>query len=315
VSAGYRPSGPLDPVAAAIAGFFAADPGWQAMTSTPVAKTRATIRAATPVTGEPAMARVEDFTIPVPGGEIALRLYHPGPNPPAIIAWAHGGGFALGSIDEIDNFSRALAAQSGCALVSIEYRLAPEHRFPTALDDVLAATRWIAEHRRELAGDLPLVLGGDSAGANLATVATRKLHRAAELAIAANVLAYPCTDRPDTPSLRRFEAPFLGAKEVAFFTAQYLRDAADGTDPDFAPLYAQDLHLLPPTLLLTAEHDILTEQAETYAARLQACGVAARASRYAGMIHGFLTMDAFFPGAAGAAMREIKGFLAESLGG
>jgi acetyl esterase len=314
VSAGYRPTGPLDPVAEAIAGFFAADPAWQAMTTLPVVETRAAIRAATPVTGQPAMAQIEDFTVAVPGAEIALRLYRPGPNPPAIIAWAHGGGFALGSIDELDNFSRALAARSGCALVSIEYRLAPEHKFPTALNDVLAATRWVAENRRKLVGDVPLVLGGDSAGANLVTVATRKLHKAGELAIAANVLAYPCTDRPDAQSLRRFEAPFLGRKEVAFFTKQYLRSAADGTDPDFAPLCADDLHLLPPTLVLTAEHDILTEQAETYAQRLQACGVTARASRYAGMIHGFLTMDAFFSGAAGAAMGEISSFVAENAG-
>jgi acetyl esterase len=285
------------------------------MTSVPVAETRAAIRAATQVTGEPEMVHIEDFAVPVPGGEIALRLYRPDPNPPAIIAWAHGGGFALGSIDEIDNFARALAAQSGCALVSIEYRLAPEHKFPTALDDVLAATRWIAEHRHQLAGDVPLVLGGDSAGANLATVATRRLHHAGVIAIAANLLAYPCTDRPDAESLRRFEAPFLGVREADFFTAQYLRDAADGTDPDFAPLLAGDLHLLPPTLVLTAEHDILTEQAEAYAERLQACGVAARSSRYSGMIHGFLTMDAFFPGAAGAAMREISGFVAKNAGG
>jgi acetyl esterase len=314
VSAGYRPSGPLDPVAEAIASFFAADPGWQAMTSTPVAKIRATMRAATPVTGEPVMDLVEDFSVPVPGGEIALRLYRPGPNPPAIIAWAHGGGFALGSIDELDNFSRALAATSGCALVSIEYRLAPEHKFPTALDDILAATRWIAEHRRELGGEAPLVLGGDSAGANLATVATRRLHETGELMIATNILAYPCTDCPDAQSLHRFEPPFLGFEQVAFFTAQYLRNAADGTDPDFAPLRADNLHLLPPTLVITAEHDILTEQAEAYAQRLQACGVAVHTSRYAGMIHGFLTMDAFFPGAAGAAMREIANFVAQNAG-
>lgn len=313
---GYQPTGPLDPVAEAIAGFFATDPGWQAMTSTPVAETRAAIRAATPVTGEPALDEVCDFVVPVQGGEIALRLYRPGPNPPAIIAWAHGGGFAMGSIDEIDNFCRALAAQSGCALVSIEYRLAPEHRFPTAVDDVLAAARWIADNRSELAGgDVPLVLGGDSAGANLATVVTRKLHQAGGPAIAANVLAYPCTDSPDAESLRRFEAPFLGVEQVTFFLDQYLPDAAAKTHPDFAPLHAEGLDVLPPTLVITAEHDVITEQSEAYGDKLRAAGVAVRTSRYPGMIHGFVTMDAFFPGAAGAAMREISGFVTETVAG
>jgi acetyl esterase len=311
---GYRPSGPLDPVAEAIAAFFAADPGWQALTTTPVAETRAAIRAATPVTGEPAMAHVEDFTIPVAGGEIGVRLYRPDSNPPAVVVWAHGGGFALGSIDEIDNFSRALAAESGCAVVSVEYRLAPEHRFPTALEDVLAAVRWVAAHRIDLAGgDLPLVLGGDSAGANLATVAARRLHKAGELVVTANVLAYPCTDGPEAESLRRFESPFLGLKEVSFFVAQYLPEAETGSDPDFAPLHAPDLGVLPPTLVITAEHDILTEQAEAYGDALRAAGVAAWTSRYPGMIHGFLTMDAFFPGAAGAAIREISAFIADTV--
>jgi acetyl esterase len=309
-SSGYRPSGPLDPVAEAIAGFFAADPGWQAMTSTPVAETRAAIRAVTPVTGEPAMDHVEDFVVPVAGGKITVRLYRPGPKVPAIIVWAHGGGFALGSIDEIDNFARALAAESGCALVSVEYRLAPEHRFPVAVDDMLTAVEWVAAHTREIAGtEVPLIVGGDSAGANLATVVTRKLHAAGTLAVAANVLAYPCTDSPNAESLLRFEAPFLGLEQISWFLEQYLPDATAWTHPDFAPLHANNLGVLPPTLIVTAEHDILTEQAEAYGERLRDEGVAVRCSRYPGMIHGFLTMDAFFPGAAGAAMREIGEFV------
>ena len=308
----YRPSGPLDPVTEAIAGFFAADPGWQAMTSTPVAETRAAIRAATPVTGEPAMDHVAEYAVPVAGGEIAVRLYRPGPEVPAIVVWAHGGGFALGSIDEIDNFARALAAESGCTLVSVEYRLAPEHRFPVAVDDMLAAVKWVSAHRNELAGaEVPLIVGGDSAGANLATVVTRKLHAARTLAVAANVLAYPGTDSPNAESLRRFEAPFLGVEQIAWFIEQYVPEPAAWTHPDFAPLHADDLGVLPPTLIVTAEHDILTEQAEAYGERLRAEGVATKITRYPGMIHGFLTMDAFFPGAAGEAMREIGAFVAE----
>lgn len=308
---GYAPSGPLDPVAAQIAAFFAADPGWQALTSTPPAETRAAIRAATPVTGLPEMERVEDFRIPTPGGEIGLRLYCPGPDPHAIIVWAHGGGFVLGSVDEIDNFSRALAMATGCAIVSVDYRLAPEHPFPAAVNDVLAATQWVCANAAELAGQaVPVVLGGDSAGANLATVVTRKLHEAGACRIAANVLAYPNTDHSDTPSLQRFAAPFLGPREIAFFLDLYVPDSAQRTHPDFAPLHAPNLGLLPPTLIITAEHDVLTEQAEAYGRKLAEAGVAASTFRHPGMIHGFATMDAFFLGAAGAAMRQIADFVA-----
>lgn len=309
---GYVPEGPLDPVAATIAEFFQADPSWQALTSRPIAETRAAIRAATPVSGEPAMDEVADHLVEVRGGEIALRLYRPVARPLAIIVWVHGGGFALGSLDETDNFAHALAARSDCAVASVEYRLAPEHKFPTAIDDLLAATRWVAAHREELAGaDVSLVLGGDSAGANLATVVTRKLHASNELAIAGNVLAYPCTDSPDAASLRRFASPFLGAEEIAWFIDQYLPDRAARTHPDFAPIHATGLDLLPPTMVITAEHDVITEQAEAYGGKLAGLGVDIRSRRYAGMIHGFLTMDAFFPGAAGAAMGEISEFIAD----
>src|SRR6202008_4845613 len=115
----------------------------QALTGRPPQETRAALRAATPVTGQPEMEAVEDVRIPVSGGESARRCYRRCPAPRAILVWAHGGGFVLGSLDEIDNFARALARESGCVLVSVEYRLAPEHRFPVAVDDVEAAARWV----------------------------------------------------------------------------------------------------------------------------------------------------------------------------
>lgn len=306
----FLPSGPLDPVAEQIAAFFAVDPGWQEMSGRPPAETRAAIRAATPVTGLPEMDHVEDFRIAVTGGDIKLRLYRPMANPSAIIVWVHGGGFVLGSIDEIDNFARALAKDSGCAVVSVEYRLAPEHPFPTAVDDVFAAASWVCARRAELAGRaVPIVLGGDSAGANLATVVTRKLHEAKLCTIAGNILAYPNTDSPDSASLRRFEPAFLGLREIEFFLAQYLRDPSLHRHPDFAPLHAPNLELLPPTLIITAEHDLLTEQAETYGHELASRGVKVSIIRHPGMIHGFVTMDVFFPGAAGLAMRQISEFV------
>ena len=307
----YSPSGPLDPVAAQIAAFFAADEGWQTMATRPPRETRAAIRAATPVTGQPELGRVEDFQVSVKDGEIGVRLYHPCEAPHALIVWAHGGGFVLGSVDEIDNFCRALGHASQCAIVSIDYRLAPEHPFPVPVEDLREATLWVAARLAELAGsEVPLFLGGDSAGANLATVVTRKLHGAGACTIAGNILAYPCVDGPDAPSLGRFEAPFLGMNDVRFCLGLYLAGADAARDPDFAPIHAADLRLLPPTLVITAEHDIITEQAEAYGRKLAQQGVAVTLERHPGMIHGFLTMDAFFPGAAGQGFAQIARFVA-----
>lgn len=303
----YRPAGPLDPVAAMVAQAFSAAP----ISAYPVEVTRQALRDACVMTGEPEMDSVADWPVPVSGGQtIALRLFMPSPQPPAVILWAHGGGFTLGSNDELDNFARALAARTGCAVASVEYRLAPEHRFPLAVEDVEAACLWLVENREPigLAG-APVWLGGDSAGGNLATVVTRRLHTIGAAQIAGNVLAYPCTDSPLAPSMHAFEPPFTTAADVQWFLDQYLPGPECYDDPDFAPARATDLHVLPPTLIVTAEHDILTAQAESYAAQLLACGVKASVWRCPGMIHGFLTLDAFLPGAAGEAIGVIADFM------
>ena len=311
----YRPQGPLHPLAAQICAFMEADPGWQALTETPPALMRAGMKAAAVMTGEPAMASVADHAVPVSGGTIAVRVYRPVAQPRAILVWAHGGGFVLGSLDEADNFARALAADSGCTVVSVDYRMAPEHRFPTALEDMEAALLWTVARCGDLAGGAAAAVfaGGDSAGGNLATVATRRLHAGGRARIAGNLLAYPNVDRPDAPSLTRFEAPFLGIREISWFLGQYLSNAAAGSDPDFAPTLADDLHLLPPTFILTAEHDVITEQAEAYGARLASLGVPVEIARHAGMIHGFLTLDPFLPGAGAAGIRQFSGFIAAHL--
>lgn len=306
----YVPAEPLDPAAAAIAAFFAADPGWQNLTSRPPQETRAALRAATLVSGLPELDAVEDVRIPVAEGEIGLRCYRPGPAPRAVLVWAHGGGFVLGGVDEIDDFARALARESGCVVVSVGYRLAPEHRFPVAVDDLGQAARWVCEHVEELApANVPVVLGGDSAGANLATVVTRRLHEAGVCTVAGNVLAYPSVEGPDAPSLRDFEPPFLSAREIGFFLNLYAPDPATHRDPDLAPALAANLEVLPPTLIITAGHDVLTGQAEAYGRRLAEHGVEASVLRHPGMIHGFLTLPVFFEGAAGLAMRQISQFI------
>lgn len=311
--ADYYPEGELDPVAAGIAAYFSQFPAWTGLTSNPISETRKAIRAATVLSGQPEMASVSEHKVPVAGDEIALRLFRPHGEVRALILWVHGGGFCTGSNDEIENFCRLLARDTQCAVGSIEYRLAPEHKFPVPVEDVEAAVIWASGRVAELAGkDVPVVVGGDSAGGNLATVTTRRLHAAGKARIAANVLAYPCTDSPDAPSLRRFVPAFLNFQEACFMIEQYLPDAKAGRHPDAAPVLAEDLHLLPPTFVITATHDILTEQGEAYAAKLKSLGVPVRTSRHQGMIHGFVTLDPFFPGAAGEAIREIADFIRET---
>lgn len=311
---GYRPTGPLDALAQQIADFLRVGPLAPAFASGDIPAIRAGLKASAVHDNLRPVEHVADYRISVAGGDIGARLYRPVAKPPALIVWAHGGGFTIGSVDESDSFVREFAHRIGCAVLSLDYRLAPEHRFPTAVDDVLRATLWAAERRKELAGgDVPLVLGGDSAGANLTTVVTRKLHEAKTCTIAANVLAYPCTDVYDAESLRRFEPPFLTLKDVHWFFDQYVPDVASRRHPDFAPLHAPNLNVLPPTYLLSAEHDILTEQTEAYGEKLKAAGVKVKMNRYPGMIHGFLTIDPFFPGAGGKAMDEMGAFIADVL--
>jgi acetyl esterase len=193
---GYRPTGPVDPLAAQIAAFFSATP----LSDIPLEMTREALRAACAMTGEPAMAVVSDHRVPVVGGDIGLRWYKPEGAVRAAIVWAHGGGFALGTLDELDNFARLLAARTQCAVATVDYRLAPEHKFPIAVDDMEAAVRWVLAERTALGvPDAAVWASGDSAGGNLATVVTRRLHAAGAGAVAGNILVYPCTDARKPP--------------------------------------------------------------------------------------------------------------------
>jgi len=301
----YFPAGPVDPLAAAVAEMFSATP----LSTVPLAATRDVLAAACAMTGTPAMP-VADHRVPVAGGTIAVRLYRPSEATSAVIAWAHGGGFALGTLDQADNYCRLLAHKTGCAVASIDYRLAPEHRFPTAVEDVEAAVLWLAAHRAELGlGAAAIWLGGDSAGGNLATVVTRRLHASGKAPIAGNLLVYPSTDSPDAESLRRFVPPFMRVEECTWFIDMYLPGPEYRLHPDFAPLHASGIESLPPTLVITAEHDIITEQAEAYGMKLAGLGVPVQIERVPGQIHGFLTLDPFLPGAAGEAIERMAAFI------
>jgi acetyl esterase len=307
----FQPSSPLDPVAEQFVTIFRGPPLAEAFATGDPNQIRPVLKALAAYNQPRPVEHVADYRIPVADGDIGARLYRPVPKPPALIVWSHGGGFTIGSVDEADSFVRAFALTTGCAVLSVDYRLAPEHKFPTAVDDVLAATLWAAKRRAELAGgDVPLIMGGDSAGANLSTVITRKLHESKACTIAANVLAYPCTDVYGAPSLKRFVPPFLSLAECDWFFDNYLPNEAARSHPDFAPLLAGNLGVLPPTFMLTADHDILTEQGLAYGKKLAAAGVDVKYSHAPGMIHGFLTIDMFFDGAAGNAMAEIRDFIA-----
>jgi acetyl esterase len=244
--------------------------------------------------GEPEpVYEVADLKIPGPGGELPLRLYRPArERPRPALLYFFGGGWVLGTIDTADGVCRSLANSSGALVVVAGYRLAPEHRFPAAIDDCYAAVRWVAEHADEIGADpARLAVGGDSAGGNLAAgVALRA--RADGQALAGQLLVYPNTDQlADDPSMRAADDPFLfNRHSVAWYRQHYLTDPGDAASPLASPLRAESLAGLPPALVITAEYDPLRDQGEAYARRLAAEGVQVELSRYPGMAHGFFTM-------------------------
>ena len=260
-----------------------------------------------------AVASAADRTIPGPSGPLGLRVYTPfGAGPFPLLVFFHGGGFVVCDLTTHDALCRNLCAGAGCVVASVDYRLAPEHRFPAAPDDCLAATRWAAEHAAELGADPARVaVGGDSAGGNLAAVVALRARDEGGPRLAGQLLLYPTTDAEAAgmPSLaENAEGYGLTRRDMAWFKGHYLADPAEAADPHASPLRAADLRGLPPALVQTAEYDPLRDEGEAYAARLREAGVPTTLSRRAGMIHGFL----FFPGlvaAADAALDEACSWL------
>ena len=266
------------------------DPG----TPVPIAETRAahdrgTAELSGP--GEP-VAEVRELELEGPGGPLSVRLFRPlapaaGPLP--LVAYLHGGGWAVGSLDGFDPLCRALANASGTLVAAVAYRLAPEHPFPAGLDDARAAVRWLAAHARELGADpARLAIAGDSAGGNLAAVTARRLRDEGDSPLRFQALIYPvCDSALDTPSYQENGAGFgLTRAGMQRYWELYLA-GADGRDPDASPLQAQDLAGLPPAFVLTVYHDVLRDEGEAYAHALRAAGVAVTLSRYEGAVHGF----------------------------
>ena len=248
---------------------------------------------------------VEDRGIPGPAGEIPIRIYRGSTRSPAAgLVFFHGGGWVVCGLDTHDVICRAIANRAGETVVSVDYRLAPEHKFPAAVDDAYAATCWVSANAAELGIDPGrITVGGDSAGGNLATVVSMLARDQQGPAIACQALVYPVTDLGslDTPSHLEFaEGCKLTRAMMVWFRNHYLTSEADGLDPQASPLRAANLAGLPPALILTAECDPLRDEAEAYAARLKAAGVEVLLHRYAGMIHPFFSMSGVIPQAQDA---------------
>jgi acetyl esterase len=284
---------PLDPQAHAVLQQLT-PPGARPLQSLSVAEARQTMEVFAAFGGAPEpVHQVKDRTFPGPAGDIPVRIYTPGGRRPfPLLVYFHGGGWVLGDIPTYDPLCRALANAAGCVVVSVDYRLAPEHPFPAAVEDCHAAVRWAVATAGTLQADPARVaVGGDSAGGNLAAVIALRTRDQGGPPLAAQLLIYPVTDYlPDLPSYRENDRYLLTREGMAWLWGHYLRREADRKNPDAVPLQGADLSGLPPALVVTAEFDPLRDEGEKYAARLQEAGVPVVLKRYAGMIHGFLSL-------------------------
>ncbi|HEX8695429.1 MAG TPA: alpha/beta hydrolase [Longimicrobium sp.] len=255
---------------------------------------------------------VRDFEIPGGAGPLRVRHYAPpaGEGVAPLTVYLHGGGFTIGDLETHDAPCRILCRDGRVHVLSVEYRLAPEHPFPAALDDTRAALRWARAHAAELGADPARVaVGGDSAGGNLAAVVARLATREGAPP-AAQLLIYPPTEDAgrERPSKALFgDGYFLSHADRAAFTHHYLgRTGVAGDDPRVSPLYADDLSGLPPALVVTAGFDLLRDEGEAYAAALRAAGTPARLVRFPGLGHGFVHMTGVTPAARQAMIRIAR---------
>jgi len=237
------------------------------------------------------VATVRDLTIPGPAGDIGARLYRQAPAPSALLVYFHGGGWVLGDLEVSDAACRFLAVNAGLAVLSVDYRLAPEHPFPAAVDDAVAAFRYAVENAAELGAD-PAAIGvaGESAGGNLAAVVSQVTTLEPGPTPAFQLLFFPVTDLSTKHrSYSLFsEGFFLTEAQMDWYKARYLTDPEEALDPRVSPLLAPDLAGLPPAYVAVAGFDPLRDEGEAYAARLKQAGVPATVRRHSGLIHGII---------------------------
>ncbi len=254
---------------------------------------------------------VREILVPGPAGALPARVYDPDPDRELpLVVYLHGGGWVMGSVRAADRPCRRLAVAGDCLVVSLEYRLAPETRFPGPLEDCLAAIRFLAATPAIVgAADGPLTLVGDSAGGNLAAAAALELRGDPDVALERQILIYPClwpaARSPFASMAELAQAPLMTRDELEWFWGLYLRDEADERDPRAVPPLAADLAGVAPATIVVAELDPLRDEVLDYARRLAAAGVAVRSTVYEGAVHGFWWMDAAL---------EQAGELTEQLG-
>jgi acetyl esterase len=243
------------------------------------------------------VANLEDRKVPGPAGKIPLRIYTPAQKPPTgVLMWFHGGGWVLGDLESHDPVCRALATGSGCVTVSVDYRLAPENKFPAAAEDCYAATKWAAENLTALsAPGAKLAIAGDSAGGNLAAAVALMARDRGAPQLALQLLVYPAIDSAnDTPSQKRFaeDGYILSRLDMEWFWGHYLKSPADRENPYACPNHAKSLAGLAPARVITAGYDPLCDEGEAYAEQMKKAGVAVTLTRYPGVTHGFFSMGA-----------------------
>ncbi|PGL67436.1 alpha/beta hydrolase [Bacillus sp. AFS055030] len=260
------------------------------------------------------LSKVEDFKIPVSNNEVInCRVYTPeGQGPFQLFIYYHGGGWVLGDIESTDASCRLIANRTNSIVVSVNYRLAPEYKFPTAVEDAFSALKWVYENGISYNGDVSrLIVGGDSVGGNLATVVTMIARDRKGPSIAGQVLIYPPTNLEfNTESHQKFAKGFgLDREQLIWFRNHYLRNKEDKTDEYASPLLANDLSSLPKALIITAENDVLRDEGEAYANRLKKFGVQVEYACEPGMIHGYFAHMAIFSNNIESTVSKIDKFL------
>lgn len=309
---------PLDPQARAMLDAMAAMPRPD-FTTLRAADYRAALAAMPGFAPGDTIAAQRDLAIDGADGPLPARLYRPDDSAALpLVVYFHGGGFVLCGLDSHDNICRSLARRSGALVLSVDYRLAPEARFPAAAEDAVAAVRWAAAHAAQLGADpARLAVAGDSAGGNLAAVACQQL-RGTAITLRHQLLLYPyldCTDAATSSASYRAcsDGYFLSAAELDWYRTQYLAHRADAADVRASPLHQRDLHGLPSTTIITAEFDPLRDQGEAYGEALQRAGSNATVRRWPGQFHGFMSMQGVIDAAsdaldaAAAALRQAWG--------